>query len=111
MIMRNVANCRFWFTVAPTHGGLGCRSLTPPVPKGQPDRSQARSAWAGVWTFRTGLLGGGAESCQSDWRGGIQKIHEFVRLSLHFEPELADDVQTRGTFGIATPFGQGQIGL
>jgi hypothetical protein len=52
-----------------------------------------------------------AQSCQSDGRGRIQKINEFARLSLHFEPELADDVQTRGAFGISAPFGQRQIGL
>ena len=52
-----------------------------------------------------------AESCQSDGRGRIQKINEFARLSLHFEPELADNIQTRGTFGISAPFGQRQIGL
>ena len=31
--------------VAPTHWGLGCRQITPPVPEGQPDRSLARSDW------------------------------------------------------------------
>ena len=60
----------------------------------------------GVWTFGRSFSSRGAEGGVGNWGGMSQEINKFIRVALHFEPQLADNVEARGAFSISPPFGQ-----